>query len=279
MASNPPKARQIGKQALLTLVKQTDQAKSRMAEERGALGAKYEAAATKDNFNAKALRPLLPLLKMEAGPQAHLWRTILLYADHLGIGAQSDLEDYANGRGADGSEDEGDEEDEDNGEGEGDGAEGSEAEAAERVAEARSLADEQTSGAAPEGDPVDSILANMVSPALGRFRTSLESAVTIEAVNKGLERFTADNPDEADAALEIAQARVEAIGQEQGGGEDLRPASLKTAETAAAADAAQVGAAEGKTKRKRSTRKDAGKIGQVGDNLEGEFGGGSRAMH
>jgi hypothetical protein len=250
MSRKPQKARQIGKDKLLGLVKLIDHANSRMAEERGALGGKLEAAATSDNFDAKALRPLLPLLKLDTGPQAHRWRTILLYADHLGIGAQSDLEDYMDGDAGkgEGGEDEDDEDD-------GDGAEaaGSDGDQ-EAVADARALASEATGGE-PEADPIAAVLGGMTTPALGRFRTSLVDCVTVEAVNRGLERFTADHPDDAEAALDLAQARLEELGAEAGGGEDIRPTALREAEKAEAADT--VHAATGKKPRKPRKPKDA----------------------
>lgn len=217
-------ARQISKGKLLQLVKLTDQCNSRMAEERGALGAKYEAAATADNFNAKAFRALRPLLKMEPGPQSHLWRTMLLYAEHLGIGAQGDIEDVIN---ADAAREGGEE----------DGSE----DAAERAADARSLADEDEDGTV-EDDPVDSVLAGMDVPEIGRFRASILEAGTADAVSKGLERFTEDHPALADKALEIAQARLGEINAELGGGEDLRPTSTQEAEAETLAQEAKAAA-------------------------------------
>lgn len=271
MASKPPQARQIGKQKLLDLVKKTQQTNARLAEERGALGATYEKAATADNFNAKALRPLLPLLKMDPGPQAHLWRTIMLYADHLGIGAQSDLEDYANGQ-------QGEEGEEGDGDGAETGAEDSGGDE-EAVADARALAEEATTEE-PEVDPVAAVLGNMDTPAMGRFRTSLGNAVTAEAVNKGLERFTEDHPELAEQALEAATDRLEEIGREAGGGEDLRSTAQRDAEAQGVADTAHATTGRKPRKPRASTRKDAGAIGQeqAGANIGSEFGGG-RAVH
>lgn len=227
-------ARQISKAKLLQLVKAADQCNSRMAEERGALGAKFEAAATADNFSAKALRVLLPLRKLEPGPQAHLWRTILLYAEFLDIGTQGDLEDVIN---ADAARDAADE----------DGGE----DAAERAADARSLAEEGEDGTV-EQDPVDSVLAGMDVPEIGRFRASITEAGTADAVSKGLERFTEDHPDLADKALEIAQTRLGEINAEIGGGEDLRATTTQEAEAATLAQEAKAAAdtaPDGKPKR------------------------------
>ena len=205
----------------------------------------------------------------------HRWRTICLYAEHLGIGAQSDLEDFI------GSENgEGGDEDED-GDDDGDGAEEAAGDdRSEAVADARALAAEATGEAEPEPDPIAAVLGNMTSPALGRFRASLAECVTLEAVNRGLERFTADNPDDAEDALTMAQARLEQIGAEAGGGEDLRPASLREGEKAEAADTVHATTGKKPRKPRASTRKDAGKIGQepVGQNIGSEFGGG-RAIH
>jgi hypothetical protein len=227
------KARQIGKAKLLQLVKAAEACTSRMGEERQALGAKFEAAATSDNFDAKALRPLLPLLKMEAGPQAHRWRTMCLYAEHLGIGAQGDLEDVIRNSEAG---------DEDGGEG-GEGGDGDDG------------ADEA------ENDPVDQVLAGIVSPELGRFRTSIAGATAPEAVNKGLERFTEDHPDQADEALAIATERLEAIAAEQSGGEDLRPDALRDAAKVEAGQVADI--AKERAKRPRKPRSPAAEAAQA----------------
>lgn len=223
-------ARQISAAKLKQLVKASDACNSRMAEERQALGAKFEAAATADNFSVKAFRIVKPLLKLEPGPQAHLWRTVLLYAEHLGIGAQGDLEDVINAREA---------ADEDGGEGGEGGDEGGEHE------------DEGEDG----GDPVDQLLANMDTPALGRFRSAIQEAATPEAVNKGLENFTENHPSLAEEALTIATARIEAIGAEQGGGEDLRPDALRTAAATIAGQVADI--AKERAKRPRKPRSPA----------------------
>ncbi len=217
-------ARQISAAKLKQLVKAADACNSRMAEERQALGAKFEAASTADNFSVKAFRIVKPLLKLEPGPQAHLWRTVLLYAEHLGIGAQGDLEDVINASQA---------ADEDGGEG-GEGGDEGEHE------------DEGGDG----GDPVDQLLANMDTPALGRFRSAIQEAVTAEAVNKGLENFTENHPSLAEEALTIATARLEAIGAEQGGGEDLRPDALRKADTTTAGQVADIAKERAKLPRK-----------------------------
>lgn len=277
MASKPQPARQIGKQSLLTLVKKTQQTNQRLATERGALGAIYEKAATSENFNATALRPLLPLLKMEPGPQAHLWRTICLYAEHLGIGTQGDLEDAI---AASEAGDDGDEEGDDDGDGSETGAEDAGGDP-EAVADARALAEEATAEEEPDADPVAAVLGNMDTPAMGRFRTSLQDASTAEAVNKGLERFTADHPELAEQALEAATDRLEEIGREAGGGEDLRSTAQRDAEAQGVADTAHATTGRKPRKPRASTRKDAGAIGQepAGANLGSEFGGGGRAVH
>lgn len=249
-------ARQISKGKLLQLVKAADQCSSRMAEERGALGAKFEAAATADNFNAKAFRFLRPLLKMEAGPQAHLWRTIMLYASHLDIGTQSDIEDVIN-------------EDAAREAGEEDGSE----DAAERPADARSLADEDED-AGDQTDPVGDVLAGMDVPEVGRFRTYIQEAGTVEAVSVALERFSSDHPDHAKAALSIAQLRLETINAELGGGEDLRAKTVQDGEKAnleQTADAAAAAPAEAPAKPKRTRSKpsspavDAARSNGIGD--------------
>lgn len=233
-------ARQISAAKLKNLLKAAEACNSRMAEERQALGAKFEAAETADNFNVKAFRIIRQLAKMDPGPQAHLWRTICLYAEHLDIGAQSDLEDVIDAQKAaeerGGGGEGGDEGDEDGG-GEAGGG------------------DDEGEGQDAAGDPVDELLANMDTPALGRFRSAIQDAVTPEAVNKGLENFTANYPSAADEALVIATARLEAIAAEQGGGEDLRPDSLRKAATTEAGQVADI--AKERAKRPRRPRSPA----------------------
>jgi hypothetical protein len=211
MAAQP--TRVISKAKLLALVKASEACSSRMAEERQALGTKFESATTSDNFNPKALRVLMPLLRMDPGPQAHLWRTILLYAEHLDIGTQADLEDIANARPnsqASGGEGGGGDDDaegeggggDDDAEGEGEGGED------DGGIEAQSLADAMV-GALNQADAVDSVLDGVSStPELARFKAALQDATTSEAVNKGLEAFTFDHPTMSDEAIAMAQDRL-----------------------------------------------------------------------
>jgi hypothetical protein len=89
----------MGKTAFTKLVQQIKAAKSRIAGEQGALGAKIKAAEEKDQLN-KVVLPLVIRLEAMNDPakQSRCIREFNLYCDHLGLGGQQDIEDAIDAR-------------------------------------------------------------------------------------------------------------------------------------------------------------------------------------
>lgn len=78
-----------------------------------------------------------------------------------------------------------------------------------------------------DGDGADVVEDVIGGAALATFRDAIAGTDDVESVNRGLERFLADNPDHAEEAQAIAAARIEELNAEAGGGEDLRPGALR----------------------------------------------------
>ena len=78
-----------------------------------------------------------------------------------------------------------------------------------------------------EGDEVDVVGDIAGEGALRTFQDAITGTDDVDGVRVGLERFLVDHPDLADGAREFALQRIEELNAEQGGGEDLRPDTLR----------------------------------------------------
>lgn len=81
------------KSKVLQLYKRKSAMNSRIGEERASYGAAVEKAVESEYLDKVAFDVVTRLAKMDAGKAARHFRNIEIYAEHLGIGAQGDLED------------------------------------------------------------------------------------------------------------------------------------------------------------------------------------------
>lgn len=201
-------------------------ATSRMAEERGALAARIKGAQESDNLDLQVFGIIKRIAKLPPQTLAQRWRTIMLYGDMLGFNDQGDIEDFIKEqpdtrttveRAMDGEPVSQEERDE----------------AQRRVDEAKAERARQEQEVL-DGGGANKAVSDKASGALRTFRSAIADMPSdqtgIDAINKGLERLSADFPEIADEALEAAQDRLREIAAAQGGGEDLRPRHLQEAE-------------------------------------------------
>lgn len=76
---------------------------SRVGEERAQYGVKLTDAVEKKHLDKKAFDMATALAKLEPSKAAFHFRNLMIYCEHLGVGDQADLEDYARSHAGEGA--------------------------------------------------------------------------------------------------------------------------------------------------------------------------------
>lgn len=169
---------------------------SRVGEERAAYGNKLTAAVDKQHLDKKAFDMATSLAKLEAGKAAFHFRNLMLYCEHLGVGDQGDLEDYARSRAGEGTN------------------------PVEEATAKKGDGFDQGKGIKPGS----AITTANPEKALAGFKKDLDRAKQARSCQTILQKFVAHHQDLAEAAERLTETRV----AELAGGKKSKPASPST---------------------------------------------------
>lgn len=216
---------------LLDLHRQGNISATEAATARGDYASLLKSKQETHGLNLKAFKMASTIRKMENGKREHFFRDLLTYCDMMDVNQQKDILDTMADNAA--------------------GRPRSDLDAA-MDGEPRERATE------PDDDTATARVNAPLKPSspmgkhtINGYRDLVEGLTDREAINTGLERFCADHPKLADEATMIVKDRLRRLGEEQGGGEDLRSTAQRDGEQAEVEQAGQAG--------KRSTRSRKGK--------------------